>query len=369
MAVATPEAHLLAASLVFNLSIGGSYMETVPATDVAASFSQRNGPLARVQHILHRYPTLSPGFVLVVASIVFTIFGHGKFQQLGTIGTILRQTAVLASLAIGQTLIVLTAGIDLAVGTGMLLSHLVVAKLAFDSGWPPFLALAAGAIVAMTLGGVHGLLVTKLGLPPFIVTLGTFYVFQSLGLIYSQARTISKNELGGENSVLLWMGKQVKIGSMPINRGVIVVFLMYVVFSFILSNTAWGTHVYSIGDDREAARLAGINVTRVLISVYLVAGFLYAFGGWVQLGRSLSASSNAAVDINLETITAVVIGGTSLFGGRGRLSGTLVGALIVQVLRLGLSLADVSPYWQNFAIGLLIIVAVTLDQWIRRVAK
>ncbi len=344
-------------------------METVPATDVAASFTQRGGPLARIQHVLHRYPTTSPAFVLVVASVVFTIFGKGRFQRPETIGIILQQTAVLAALAIGQTLIILTAGVDLAVGTAMLLTHLVIAKLFYEQGVHPLLALLAGALVGLLLGAFHGALVTKIGLPPFIATLGTFYIFQSLGLVYSKARTISKTDLGGENSFLLWTGKKFSIFSMKITIGVVLVLVMYAVFTYILSNTAWGSHVYSTGDDREAARLAGIDVNRVLISVYMVAGLLYAIGGWVQLGRSLSASSNAATDVNLESITAVVIGGTSLFGGRGRLSGTLIGALVVTVFRLGLSLAGVSPYWQNFAIGSLIIVAVALDQWIRKVAK
>ena len=344
-------------------------MDTVPATDVAAAFGARTGPVARLQHWLHRYPTLSPAFVLLMASVVFSVFGKGRFQRPETIGIIFQQTAVLAALAIGQTLVVLTAGVDLAVGTGMLLTHLVVAKLASEQGLNPALALLVGALVGVALGAVHGGLVTKIGLPPFIVTLGTFYVFQSIGLVYSKARTISKGELGGENSLLLWTGRKISIGSMRITVGVLLVLVMYGVFAYVLSNTAWGSHVYSTGDDREAARLAGINVNRVLVSVYMVAGFLYAVGGWVQLGRSLSASSNAATDVNLETITAVVIGGTSLFGGRGRLSGTLVGALVVTVFRIGLSLAGVSPYWQNFAIGSLIIVAVGLDQWIRKVAK
>ena len=344
-------------------------MDTVPATDVAAAFGARTGPVARLQHWLHRSPTLSPAFVLLMASLVFSVFGKGRFQRPETIGIIFQQTAVLAALAIGQTLVVLTAGVDLAVGTGMLLTHLVVAKLASEQGLNPALALLVGALVGVGLGAVHGGLVTKIGLPPFIVTLGTFYVFQSIGLVYSKARTISKDELGGENSLLLWTGRKISIGSMRITVGVLLVLVMYGVFAYVLSNTAWGSHVYSTGDDREAARLAGINVNRVLVSVYMVAGFLYAVGGWVQLGRSLSASSNAATDVNLETITAVVIGGTSLFGGRGRLSGTLVGALVVTVFRIGLSLAGVSPYWQNFAIGSLIIVAVGLDQWIRRVAK
>lgn len=345
-------------------------MEAASDADViAASFDQPRGALARVQHILHDYPAISPALVLFLSGIVFTMFGHGRFERPETIGIILQQTAVLATLAIGQTLIILTAGVDLAVGTAMLLTHLVIAKVAVDHGVPGFLALLLGAVVGISLGAFHGTLVTRIGLPPFIVTLGTFYIFNSLGLIYSKAQTLSKEDLGGERSLLLWTGRQISIGSMRITTGVFLVLGMYVVFAFILANTAWGRHVYATGDDREAARLAGINVSRVLLSVYMVAGLIYAIGGWVQLGRSLSASSNAASDINLESITAVVIGGTSLFGGRGRLWGTLIGALIVTVFRIGLSLARVNQYYQNFAIGALILVAVTLDQWIRRVGK
>jgi fructose transport system permease protein len=339
------------------------------ASAVVASFDQPHGALARVQHILHKYPAISPALVLLLSGIVFTLLGKGRFERPETIGIILQQTAVLAALAIGQTLIILTAGVDLAVGTAMLLTHLVIAKVAVDQGVPGFVALLLGAVVGIALGAFHGGLVTKIGLPPFIVTLGTFYIFNSMGLVYSKAQTLSKEDLGGQNSLLLWTGKQISIGSMKITTGVILVLVMYIVFAFILANTAWGRHVYATGDDREAARLAGIDVNRVLLSVYMVAGLIYAIGGWVQLGRSLSASSNAASDINLESITAVVIGGTSLFGGRGRLWGTLIGALIVTVFRIGLNLAGVNPYYQNFAIGALILVAVTLDQWIRRVGK
>ncbi|MEO8266544.1 MAG: ABC transporter permease [Ilumatobacteraceae bacterium] len=342
---------------------------TDDASSITASFDQPRGALARVQNILHKYPAVSPALVLVLSGVVFTLLGNGRFDRFDTFGIILQQTAVLAALAIGQTLIILTAGVDLAVGTAMLLTHLVVAKVAVDHGVPGLPALLLGGVVGVSLGAFHGGLVTKIGLPPFIVTLGTFYIFNSLGLVYSKAQTISKEALGGENSLLLWTGRQISFGSMKITTGVLLVLAMYIVFAFILANTAWGRHVYATGDDREAARLAGINVNRVLLSVYMVAGLIYAIGGWVQLGRSLSASSNAATDINLESITAVVIGGTSLFGGRGRLWGTLIGALIVTVFRIGLSLAGVNPYYQNFAIGALILVAVTLDQWIRRVGK
>jgi fructose transport system permease protein len=339
-----------------------------PASDAGALLAVERGPLDRLQHTLHRYPVISPALVLLAACVVFTLLGEGRFQRPETIGIMLQQTAVLATLAIGQTLIILTAGIDLSVGTAMLLTHLIVAKVASEQGVPGVLALLLGAVVGVTLGAFHGALVTKIGLPPFIVTLGTFYMYGAIGLVYSKAQTISKEAIG-EDSLLLWTGKGISIGSMRITVGVLVAIVLYLLFAYVLANTAWGYHVYATGDDREAARLAGIRVDRVILSVYVVAGLVYAIGGWVQLGRSLSASSNAAADINLETITAVVIGGTSLFGGRGRLVGTLIGALIVTVFRIGLNLADVDVYYQNFAIGSLILVAVGLDRWIRKVAR
>eukprot|EP01041_Mallomonas_annulata_P030087 gene30087-52177_t len=192
------------------------------------------GVADRIQHALHRYPVLSPAFVLLMSCVVFTIFGEGRFQRPETIGIILQQTAVLATLAIGQTLIILTAGVDLSVGTAMLLTHLVVAKVFMDQGVPGIVALLIGAVVGVALGAFHGGLVTKIGLPPFIVTLGTFYIFNSLGLVYSDAQTISKEALGGPDGLLLWTGKGISIGSMRITTGVLVALVMYVVFAYVL---------------------------------------------------------------------------------------------------------------------------------------
>lgn len=333
--------------------------------DAAEAFTQRTGPLASIQRLLHRYPVVSPLTLLVLACIGFYV-KNGRFGSSLNIGIMLQQVAVLAVLAIGQTLIVITAGIDLSVGTAMVLTHLIVAKFTVDHGWTGTRALAVGAVAAIALGAFHGGLVTKVGLPPFIATLGTFYIFQSLGLVYSKAQTIPGDKMP---RTLLWLGNTFKIFGVQLTYNVVVAIALYVVFALVMANTAWGRHVYATGDDKEAARLAGIDVTRVTISVYMVAGLVYALGAWVQIGRSGAASANAAGDINLETITAVVIGGTSLFGGRGRLSGTFVGALLVIVLRQGLKLAGVNAYWQNAYIGVLIIGAVALDQWIRRAAK
>jgi fructose transport system permease protein len=360
------------------LSTGGLEMNTdlaAPPDDAASLLRPDASGLAKVQHLLHRYPTVSPAAVLVLSCVVFTILGDGRFQGMLNIGTILNQTAVLATLAVGQTLIILTAGVDLAVGTAMLLTHLIVAKTFIDQGMPAPVALLIGVVVGMLLGAVHGLIVTRIGLPPFIVTLGTFYIFNSIGLVYSKAQTLSKEAMGDDplttqpEGLLLWTGRTINIGDLRPTYGVLVAVALYVVFGYVLARTAWGQHVYATGDDKEAARLAGIDVNRVLLSVYVVAGLIYAIGAWVQLGRSLSASSNAATDVNLQSITAVVIGGTSLFGGRGRIWGTLIGSLIVVVFRQGLNLAGVNSDYENFAIGSLILIAVGLDQWIRKVAK
>jgi fructose transport system permease protein len=141
---------------------------------------------------------------------------------------------------------------------------------------------------------------------------------------------------------------------------------LYAVVAFALSQTAWGRHVYAVGDDPDAARLAGIAVSRVLLSVYITAGVTFALAGWILIGRINAASPNAGADANLDSITAVVIGGTSLFGGRGAVWGSLLGALIVGVFRNGLSLAGLDVLYQTLAVGVLVIVAVSLDQWIRR---
>ena len=168
-------------------------------------------------------------------------------------------------------------------------------------------------------------------------------------------------------SLLLWTGKSISLGDTRITYGSILMLVLFAVFAWVLKNTAWGRHVYAVGDDAEAARLAGVRKDRVLLSVYVVAGLICAVAAWMLIGRIASASPQAGGSANLDSITAVVIGGTSLFGGRGLVVGTLFGALIVGVLRNGLTLAGVDVLWQDFAVGILIIAAVAIDQWIRKV--
>jgi fructose transport system permease protein len=319
-------------------------------------------PAQRIQSVLHAYPALSPAIVLVLACIVFSILSS-RFYQPSNLSIVVQQVAVVGTLAVGQTLIILTAGIDLSIGAIMVLSSFVMAHLLFQNHVPAVLCLLVGLIIAVAAQAVNGLLVTRVNLPPFIVTLGTLNIFTAIALIYAKGQTITLNT----SVFLVWTGKSFSIGSVNITYGVVLMLLLYVIFSYVLRYTAWGRHLYATGDDQEAARLAGINTRRVLFSAYAVAGVVIAFAAWILIGRVNGADTNSGINANLESITAVVIGGTSLFGGRGVVIGSLIGALIVQVFENGLALAGVDANYQVFAIGVLVIVAVSVDQWIRRV--
>jgi len=333
------------------------------SADLATEFLDRRTPLSRVRNLLHRYPALSPGIVLIVAVIVFGVISP-RFFFVNNLSLITQQVAVVGTLAIAQTLVILTAGIDLSVGAIMVLASMVVAQTASQNHVPAVLSLLLGLLVGLAAGAVNGLLVTRLKLPPFIVTLGTLNIFIALTLLYSNSASVNGQSLP---AIITSTGATFPVFGVGVTYGVVIMLVLYVIMAFILGRTAWGKHVYAVGDDKEAARLTGISVNRVLVSVYVVAGAILAIGAWVQIGRSDAASPNAGGDLNLDSITAVVIGGTSLFGGRGTLWGSLLGALIVGVFRNGLALAGLDVLYQTLAVGVLIIVAVSLDQWIRKV--
>lgn len=344
---------------------GGTTTVEPPAPATAADmFAARSQtPAQRVQHVLHAHPALSPLLVLGIASVVFTII-NSRFAEPGSISLVLQQAAIIAALAVGQTLIILTAGIDLSVGAIMVLAMMVSATINAQNGMPGALAILVGVGVGTICGLANGLLVTRLKLPPFIVTLGTLSIFTALTLLYTKGKSIQASDM---DELMLWTGNTISLGDFTITYGVVIVILLYLGFHFALTQTQWGRHVYAVGDDPEAARLAGISVDRVLLSVYTVAGLIFGLTGWLMIGRASAAGTNAVPQANLESITAVVIGGTSLFGGRGTLAGTAVGALIVYAFNSGLSLAGVDQNYRTLAIGVLVIVAVAVDQWIRKV--
>ena len=334
-----------------------------PATAAETFAAREHSPIQRVQHILHSHPIISPVLVLVVSFIVFSGL-NSRFAQPSSLSLVFQQVAVVGALAVGQTLIILTAGIDLSVGAITILGMMVMAKLAENGGMPAIPALLIGVGFGVVAGLINGILVTRLGLPPFIVTLGTFSIFTALGLLYTSGQSVQGPNMP---DLLNWTGTSFPLGPFRITTGVVMVVLLYCVVAYALSQTAWGRHVYAVGDDPEASRLAGIRVNAVLLSVYTVAGLIYGITAWILIGRAGSASPNGLTDANLESITAVVIGGTSLFGGRGTVFGSLIGALIVGVFRSGLSLAGVDDQYRVLAIGILVIVAVSIDQWIRKV--
>jgi fructose transport system permease protein len=336
-----------------------------PPTGSGTDFeARRNDSLGlRIQHVLHGNPVLGPLAVLVVAIIAFSLV-NGRFFSAANLSLVLAQVTVIAVLALGQTLIILTAGIDLSAGAVAVFSGVLMAFFCTDLGLPGAVALIIGLICGMAMGAVNGFLVTRIKLPPFIVTLGTLTIFFSLNQVVSRSETVRGSDMPG---LMTWAGTTIPIGGFRIPYGSIIMLLLFAYFYYALSRTAWGKHVYATGDDLESARLAGIRTDRVLFSVYTVAGLLYAVGAWILIGRLASASPNVGQEYNLDSITAVVLGGTSLFGGRGSVIGTLIGALIVGVFRNGLQLAGVEVVWQGFAIGLLVLIAVSLDQWIRKV--
>ncbi len=340
------------------------------ASTAQASFEEQSlTPLQRVQRFLHLYPTTVPFVVLVLGLLLGMTVNFSHFVTGSNVSTVLTQVTIIGILGIAQTLVILTAGIDLSVGVIMVISSVVMGRLAVIDGVPIFLAFPIGLFVGVAFGWLNGILVTRMQMPPFIVTLGTLSIIGALNTFYSQSETIRMQDLETKAPFLQLMGVPFNIGSARIILGSFLLVLLACIFWYILNRTAYGRHVYATGDDPESARLAGINTDRVLLSVYILSGLISAIAGWALIGRIGAISPTAGANANLDSITAVVIGGTSLFGGRGSIVGTMIGALIVGVFRSAVSLAGLDVLWQEFAIGVLIIVAVALDQWIRRISK
>jgi fructose transport system permease protein len=339
------------------------------ADTAVASFERDDkSAIVRIRGILRRSPTLIPALVLLLSIAAFSIIAP-RFFGLGALSTVLKQVTVTGFVALAQTLVILTAGIDLSVGAMLVICSLLMGNLAVVSGIPVAIAIIIGIVAGGIMGLLNGVLVAKVKLPPFIVTLGTLSIFNALKLWYSQSESIRNVDIEAQAPALLWFGQGVNFGGASISYGGITLLLLAAILWYVLNHTAWGRHVHAIGDDPDAAMLSGIKVNSVLISVYVVAGLICGFAAWMAIGRVGSVSPIAFSDINLASITAVVIGGTSLFGGRGSIIGSVLGAFIVGVFNTGLSLAGVDDYWQMFAAGCLVIIAVALDQWLRRASQ
>ncbi|MCC6314129.1 MAG: ABC transporter permease [Thermomicrobiales bacterium] len=303
---------------------------------------------------------LGPLLALLLA-MAFFASRSDRFLTGANLSLVIQQSMVVGVLAIGQTLIILTAGIDLSCGAIMALGGVVMARLAVINGVHPILAIALGVLTGAAFGALNGVLVTNIQLPPFIVTLGTLNIAFAITHIYSQNQTITNVP-----AALTFFGNTFRVGSTAITYGTVLMFVLFGLTWFVLRYTAFGRHVYAVGNNPEAVRLAGININLLLLLVYTAAGLLYGIASLLSVARTGVGDPNAGQTDNLASITAVVLGGTSLFGGRGKVLGTLVGVLIVGVFRNGLQLIGVESVYQVLVTGILVILAVTVDQFARR---
>ena len=316
--------------------------------------------LSRLPSGLPSIASLGPFIALLLACIFFAT-QSARFPSAQNFSLILQQVMVVGTIAIGQTLIILTAGIDLSCGMVMALGGIVMTKLAVVHGVNPYLAIACGMLTCMAFGMINGLLVTKVRLPSFIVTLGTMNIAFALTQIYSEARTITDLP-----PAMTFFGNTFQLGSTAVNLGTLLMLALYALMGFGLRDTAPGRHVYAVGNSPEAARLTGIATHRVLLGVYTLGGLMYGVAALLAVARTGVGDPQAGQTDALDSITAVVLGGTSLFGGRGMLVGSLVGALIVGVFRNGLTLMGVPSVYQILITGVLVILAVATDQMSRK---
>ncbi|HWQ52817.1 MAG TPA: ABC transporter permease [Bryobacteraceae bacterium] len=304
---------------------------------------------AAVTGMLRRFGPLV-GLVLMCASLGLM---SEHFLSVDNLLNVFRQSSVNALLGLGQLVVIVTAGIDLSVGS-ILGFCCVIAALLLKAGVPAWLAIPAVLAAGAALGSVNGLLLTKLRLPhPFIPTLGMMNVARGLALVISGGFPISELPSGFR----FWGAGEVAGVPMP----VVVVVLFCVLFHLFLTRTTVGRDIYAIGGNRQAALLSGVPVNRRLNMVYGISGAMSAAGAIVLAGRMNSGFPLAGMGAALDSIAAVIIGGGSFFGGSGTVQGTLVGALIMGVLRNGLNLLNVSAYWQTVVIGAVIVVAVWVD--------
>lgn len=310
-----------------------------------------------------RLPNLNqmgPLIALLVAFLFFALFAP-NFLKLSTVSLILQQASFVGVISIAQTLIILTAGIDLSCGMIMALSSMVIGKLAVEQGLPVPAAILIGLAVGAFVGWINGLLITRFRLPAFIVTLGMYSIVFAVLKIYSKATSVPMPPDG-----LTFLAHRFTVLGTPFTYGSLLTVVLFFLTWWFLTYTATGRHIYALGNNPEAVRLSGINNNRLLLGVYTFAGILYGIAALLLLERIGGASPEAGTTENLESITAVVIGGTSLFGGRGSVLGTLIGVLIVGVFRSGLTLMGLDSVYQNLVTGILIILAVAVDQFSRR---
>lgn len=314
---------------------------------------KKQEPVTEKKTIKTYLAKLAPLLALILLSVILTLLSD-KFLTVNNIMNIARQSSINALLAIGMLLPILTAGIDLSVGSILAVSIMIMGIVSVNMSLSPVLGILACLVVGAGFGLLNGVLLTKLRLPhPFISTLGTQFIGRGVALLLTAAAPIA-----GFPLMIQYVGSEF-IGPIPVSF--ILVIIVYVFMHIFLTRTQTGRYIYAIGGNPEAARLSGIKVDRVLIIVYTISGLMAGLAGLVMVGRVNSAFPLAGVTYELDAIAAVIIGGASFLGGVGTVAGTLIGAMIIAVLRNGLNLLNVSADSQMALIGIVIIAAVYVD--------
>lgn len=297
---------------------------------------------------------LGPLLGLIILFIIVSVLNTSFLEPLNILN-LLRQVSINALIAFGMTFVILTGGIDLSVGAILALSSALTAGM-IVSGVDPIIAILVGCVLGAAMGMVNGLLITKGNMAPFIATLATMTIFRGLTLVYTKGNPITGL---GDNHLFQLFGRGYFLG-IPVPA--VTMLVIFIILFIILHKTPFGRKTYAIGGNEKAAFISGIKVPRVKVMIYALSGLLAALAGAILTSRLNSAQPTAGTSYELDAIAAVVLGGTSLSGGKGRIVGTLIGALIIGTLNNGLNLLGVSSFYQMVVKGIVIIIAVLLDR-------
>jgi len=309
---------------------------------------------------LRRQAEQSLAFASLIAIIIFfTIAGTG-FMSWDNIDGILLSTAVTGMLAIGTTFVIITGGIDLSIGTGMSLAAVLTAESLTRLHMPLVVGLIVGVASGAVIGAINGIMITMLKLPPFIATLAMMLAAKGLALVLSGVAPVYLDTVKGWGSIATGMW----IPNFP--NAVLILFVFAVIASIILNRTIVGRYTFAIGSNEEATKLSGVSVTKWLIIIYTIGGAFTGIAGILLTSRLSSAQPALGQGYELEAIAAVIIGGTSLLGGKGSILGTMIGALIMATLVNGLRIMEIHQEWQSVVVGAVIVVAVYADTLRRR---
>ncbi len=294
-------------------------------------------------------------FVVFIIICLILSFISPQFLTVSNWTIIITQASINALLAFGVTFVIITGGIDLSLGSMVAVTGVTAAMLAHPDTYPVALPIFAGLFSGLLMGVFNGFVITKSKIVPFIVTLGTMTIGRGLALILSKGRPVSNLS----NSFNFIGGGEVFGIPFPI----IVLILIFTICSFTLKKTLLGRYIYAVGGNEQAARASGINVSQVKMAVYSISGLLAGLAGILLTSRITTGQPNAGAGFELDAIAAAVIGGTSTSGGTGTMTGTLVGVLLIGVINNGLDLLNVTSYYQQVVMGIIIIGAVVLDSW------